>query len=61
MDILKSKGQENLDYYFPSFPYTGVVQAVSRLKCQKCSASDCPENCIEAVSDYRKGGAPAGY
>ena len=43
-----------------TYLYTGVTQGVSMLKCQTCDGFNCDKACMEAVSDYRKGGSPAG-
>jgi gamma-glutamyltranspeptidase/glutathione hydrolase/leukotriene-C4 hydrolase len=62
LDGLARRGHKGMHHYYPSLPYTSVVQGVSLLDCDKCKQSEngCHLPCIQAVSDFRKGGTPSG-
>lgn len=61
--LKKEKQHQSLQPVYPMFLYTAVSQGVSLRECYRCDGKPCDENrpCIEAVSDYRKVGAPDGY
>jgi len=60
LEKLAAKGHTSQVPASERFPYLGVNQVIDNRACLECG-THCTKVCIEAVSDWRKGGKPDGY